>query len=252
MTSDSHAILTSEQAALLAALLQPLERADRAIGREPGPFRFETNSGYRDLSREDLSNAAQVYRTLQSAALASTAGAGAGDWQPLSLLAPQTNAMLGRWCRCGDREDGSEHWYWQQAFGRYFDFQGERHWCLDGHQFEAGPFYGEAPTHFFAVASAPSRQSPAVPASPISTGEEKDQSASPSGSDYSAQPEPARGLGPAGEYSSRGTLLEEILSPSQRQDLSERLHSAYLAPHGGLHLLNAEVAYLWTKIGGQL
>ena len=46
--------------------------------------------------------------------------------------------------------------------------------------------------------------------------------------------------------------LSEILTDSQRQDLSDRLFSAYMAPHGGLRLDNAEAAYLWTKLGGAL
>lgn len=81
-------------------------------------------------------------------------------WRPISELAPQTKAMLGRWCRCGEQEDGSEHWYWQQASGRYFDHLSERHWCLDGYRFDHGPFYGETPTHFIAIAAPP----PSTPA----------------------------------------------------------------------------------------
>ncbi|CAO4179639.1 hypothetical protein CLBKND_03455 [Methylorubrum aminovorans] len=46
--------------------------------------------------------------------------------------------------------------------------------------------------------------------------------------------------------------LSEILTASQVQDLSDRLLGAYMAPHGGLHLDNAEVTYLWTKLGGAL
>ncbi|MFG1302116.1 hypothetical protein V5F49_20210 [Xanthobacter sp. V3C-3] len=37
--------------------LEPFARADRAIGNEPGPFRFETGTGYRLIERHDLRQA---------------------------------------------------------------------------------------------------------------------------------------------------------------------------------------------------
>jgi len=43
-----------ERTAKLEAALEPFARADRAIGDEPGPFRFETLRGYREITREDL------------------------------------------------------------------------------------------------------------------------------------------------------------------------------------------------------
>ncbi|BAQ49464.1 MULTISPECIES: hypothetical protein [Methylobacterium] len=60
------ATITPEQAALLARMLEPLARADRAIGEESGPFRFETATGYRDLAREDLRSAGEAYRLLKA------------------------------------------------------------------------------------------------------------------------------------------------------------------------------------------
>ena len=41
----------------LREALEPFARADRAIGDEPGPFRFETGSGYRPVDREDIRRA---------------------------------------------------------------------------------------------------------------------------------------------------------------------------------------------------
>jgi hypothetical protein len=41
----------------LRLALQPFARADRAIGNEPGPFRFETGTGHRLIERDDLRNA---------------------------------------------------------------------------------------------------------------------------------------------------------------------------------------------------
>jgi hypothetical protein len=38
----------------LEKALEPFARADRAIGDEPGPFRFETRNGYVLIDREDL------------------------------------------------------------------------------------------------------------------------------------------------------------------------------------------------------
>jgi len=38
----------------------PFAKADRAIGSERGPFRFETGTGYRLIEREDLSAASQL------------------------------------------------------------------------------------------------------------------------------------------------------------------------------------------------
>ena len=48
---------------VLRDALEPFARADRGIGDEPGPFRFETGSGHRLIEREDLRRA----RTLISA-----------------------------------------------------------------------------------------------------------------------------------------------------------------------------------------
>lgn len=76
-------------------------------------------------------------------------------WISVSALQPQQKAMLGRWSQGAPNEDGSPHFYWQQCSGRYFDFQGERHWCLDGHRFEGAPFYGESPTHALIIAEPP-------------------------------------------------------------------------------------------------
>ena len=64
--------ITPDQAAILASMLEPLARADRAIGEELGPFRFETGSGYRDLSREDLRSAGEAYRLLKAASTTSS------------------------------------------------------------------------------------------------------------------------------------------------------------------------------------
>jgi hypothetical protein len=41
----------------LVEALTPFARADRAIGAEPGPFRFETGAGHRLIEREDLRHA---------------------------------------------------------------------------------------------------------------------------------------------------------------------------------------------------
>lgn len=41
----------------LREALAPFARADRAIGNEPGPFRFETGTGHRELHRDDLRRA---------------------------------------------------------------------------------------------------------------------------------------------------------------------------------------------------
>jgi hypothetical protein len=78
-------------------------------------------------------------------------------WQPIADLKPQTNAVLGRWARSGDNEDGSEFWYWQEATGRWFEHAGEVHWCLRSGRFDHGPFYGEAPTHFHVIPEKPAR-----------------------------------------------------------------------------------------------
>lgn len=76
-------------------------------------------------------------------------------WISVSALQPQQKAMLGRWSQGAPNEDGSPYFYWQQCSGRYFDFQGERHWCLDGRRFEGAPFYGESPTHALIIAEPP-------------------------------------------------------------------------------------------------
>jgi hypothetical protein len=90
-----------------------------------------------------------------------------GAWQDISGLAVKQRAVLGRWCRCGDAEDGSEHWYWQRGAGFFFEHLGERHWSLDSGTFEGAPFYGSQPTHFLAVPPPPAR-----PAPPASSGQE--------------------------------------------------------------------------------
>ena len=86
---------------------------------------------------------------------------GGDGWRPIAELAPQTNAVLGRWARSGNTDDGKPYFYWQRATGRFFDHLGERHWCLEGSQtFATGPFYGEAPTHFYAIPKAPPSPNP--------------------------------------------------------------------------------------------
>lgn len=79
------------------------------------------------------------------------------DWKPIAELKPQTNAVIGRWQRCGDNEDGSEFWYWQEATGRWFEHAEEVHWCLRSGRFDQGPFYGETPTHFHPIPEKPAR-----------------------------------------------------------------------------------------------
>lgn len=77
--AEEEIALTQPQAALLAKALEPLARADRAIGEEPGPFRFETEGGFRDLSRDDIRQAASVHRVLAViGALAQEKGGGDG------------------------------------------------------------------------------------------------------------------------------------------------------------------------------
>lgn len=101
--------------------------------------------------------AAKFNATSEKVGLTTKLAPAAEIWRPISDLAPQTKAMLGRWAMGARNEDGSAHWYWQQCSGRYFDHLGERHWCLDGHLFDSGPFYGEAPTHCIVIAPAPPR-----------------------------------------------------------------------------------------------
>jgi hypothetical protein len=59
-------VIAAEYRALLDELsrlreaLEPFARADRAIGDEPGPFRFETGRGHRLVEREHFRAAARV------------------------------------------------------------------------------------------------------------------------------------------------------------------------------------------------
>lgn len=43
----------------------PFARADRAIGSEPGPFRFETGTGHRLIERGDLAAASRFMEELK-------------------------------------------------------------------------------------------------------------------------------------------------------------------------------------------
>lgn len=45
----------------LREALKPFARADRAIGDEPGPYRFETGAGYRLIDRESLRRARRAF-----------------------------------------------------------------------------------------------------------------------------------------------------------------------------------------------
>lgn len=66
MTALVSASKLKEMRALLDELsrlreaLEPFARADRAIGDEPGPFRFETERGYRLVEREHFRAAARA------------------------------------------------------------------------------------------------------------------------------------------------------------------------------------------------
>ena len=50
----AHIAKLEAEVARLREALEPFVRADRAIGAEPGPFRFETANGYRLIEREHL------------------------------------------------------------------------------------------------------------------------------------------------------------------------------------------------------
>jgi len=47
--------------------LEPFARADRAIGTDPGPFRFETSTGHRLIEREDFSRASAALSAARAA-----------------------------------------------------------------------------------------------------------------------------------------------------------------------------------------
>jgi hypothetical protein len=128
---------------------------------EPGAQKFASDWSWAD--RNDAVLAAREKLRKALASLPAPAGDVPGEaqaqeaWQPIADLKPQTNAVLGRWARSGDNEDGSEFWYWQEATGRWFEHAGEVHWCLRSGRFDHGPFYGEAPTHFHVIPEKPAR-----------------------------------------------------------------------------------------------
>lgn len=65
---EAEARALAAEAALAAAwvALEPFARADRALGSEPGPFRFETATGYRLIEREDLKRAGEAAAAIRA------------------------------------------------------------------------------------------------------------------------------------------------------------------------------------------
>ena len=65
----SKILVADEQIDKLRTALLPFARADRAIGDERGPFRFETGTGYRELFREDFRIASAALAELEGKAV---------------------------------------------------------------------------------------------------------------------------------------------------------------------------------------
>lgn len=68
LADDPIAALESELSTLRARVREvvgPFARADRAIGSEPGPFRFETGTGHRLIERGDLAAASRFMEELK-------------------------------------------------------------------------------------------------------------------------------------------------------------------------------------------
>lgn len=57
LTAEALAASQSQLLAEAKEVVRPFAAADRAIGNEPGPFRFDTGTGYRTVEREDLRRA---------------------------------------------------------------------------------------------------------------------------------------------------------------------------------------------------